>query len=318
MTLAFVFPGQGSQSVGMLDALAGQYPIVQQTFAEAATALGFDLWKLVTQGPVEELNRTQHTQPAMLAAGVATWRVWRARGGEVPAYMAGHSLGEYSALTCAGALDFGDAVRLVADRAHFMQEAVPAGQGAMAAIIGLPDDVVQAICHEAAQEETLEAVNFNLPGQVVIAGHAAAVARGLARAKEAGAKRALLLPVSVPAHSSLMAPAAHRLAERLQSVSVTTPAILVLHNAHVRAESAPEKIKEALVRQLTMPVPWVKTIETLGTHGVTHVGECGPGKVLTGLNKRIAAGMACYALNDPHDIDKQLAEVRPHAAIGRQ
>lgn len=256
MTLAFVFPGQGSQSVGMMNALAAGFSIVQQTFSEASEALGYDLWQVVDQGPEEQLNQTQVTQPAMLTAGVAVWRVWRAQGGPIPAIMAGHSLGEYTALTCAGTFGFADAVRVVADRARFMQEAVPIGQGAIAAVLGLSDEAARALCEQAAEGEVLEPVNYNSPGQIVIAGSATAVARALERAKDAGAKRAIPLPMSVPAHSSLMAPAAARLAERLNGVAMQTPQVPVVHNAHVQTEREPAAIREALVRQVASPVRW--------------------------------------------------------------
>jgi [acyl-carrier-protein] S-malonyltransferase len=305
MTLAFVFPGQGSQSVGMLNALAAEFPIVKQTCAEASAALGYDLWQLVEQGPEDRLNQTQVTQPALLAAGVAVWRAWRENGGAVPATMAGHSLGEYTALVCAGALDFSDAVKLVADRGRFMQEAVPAGQGGMAAILGLDDEAVRKVCAEAAQGEVLEAVNFNSPGQVVIAGTAAAVARGAEAAKTAGAKRAVVLPVSVPSHCALMRPAAERLRERLKSIDVRAPTIPVLHNVSVRSESDPGKIREALVAQLHSPVRWVETVRRMEADGAKRIVECGPGKVLVGLNKRIVNGAETLAIFDP----KTLAEV---------
>ena len=245
MSLAFVFPGQGSQSVGMLNALAQAHPAVKQVFAEASDALGRDLWQLVEGGPEEALNQTENTQPAMLSAGVAVWRVWQARSGAQPVVLAGHSLGEYTALVCAGALAFPEAVRLVADRARYMQSAVPAGQGGMAAILGLDDDAVRALCAQAAEGEVLEAVNFNSPGQVVVAGTAAAIARVVAQAKGAGAKRALALPVSVPSHCQLMAPAAEQMAARLHEVDLRAPQIPVLHNVHVRAEQDPQAIRDA-------------------------------------------------------------------------
>jgi len=252
---SIVFPGQGSQSVGMLSALAEAYPAVQQTFSEASDVLGYDLWQLVQNGPAEELNQTAKTQPAMLAAGVAVWRVWQAEGGKLPAMMAGHSLGEYTALVCAGALDFSDAVSLVADRGRFMQEAVPAGSGAMAAVLGLEDDQVRSVCREAAQGEVVEAVNFNSPGQVVIAGAKAAVDRACELAKAAGAKRALPLPVSVPSHCALMKPAAERLSGRLEGITLATPAIPVLHNVTVEAAADAEAIRRLLAEQLYSPMP---------------------------------------------------------------
>jgi [acyl-carrier-protein] S-malonyltransferase len=307
MTLAFVFPGQGSQSVGMLNALAAEVPIVKQTYAEATRALGYDLWQLVEQGPEEKLNQTQITQPAMLAAGVAVWRAWQSRGGPSPVVMAGHSLGEYTALVCAGALDFAEAVRLVADRGRFMQEAVPAGQGGMAAILGLEDDAVRKVCEQAAQGEVLAAVNFNSPGQVVIAGTAMAVARGAEAAKAAGAKRAVVLPVSVPSHCALMHPAAEKLRERLKDVNVRAPAVPVLHNVHVQPESDPDSIRDALVRQVEQPVRWVETIRRMEADGATRIVECGPGKVLAGLNKRIVSGAQTVSVFDPRTLSEALA-----------
>ncbi|MBI3575167.1 MAG: ACP S-malonyltransferase [Gammaproteobacteria bacterium] len=299
MTLAFVFPGQGSQSVGMLNALAGEFPQVQRTFAEASQVLGYDLWEIVERGPEEKLNQTQITQPAMLAAGVAVWRVWRAQGGALPAAMAGHSLGEYTALVCAEAIAFVDAVQLVADRARFMQAAVPAGQGGMAAILGLEDDAVRKLCGQAAQGEVLEAVNFNSPGQVVIAGTAAAVARGVEQAKAAGAKRALMLPVSVPSHCRLMHPAAEQMAQRLVAASIHAPKVAVVHNVHVQSETTPDGIRRALVRQIESPVRWVETVRKLIASGASRIVECGPGRVLAGLNKRIDKQIETLGVYDP-------------------
>lgn len=309
MSLAFVFPGQGSQSVGMLNALAGEFPQVQATFAEASQALGYDLWTVVEQGPEEKLNQTQITQPAMLAAGVAVWRVWRAQGGVLPAMLAGHSLGEYTALVCAEAMAFGDAVKLVADRGRFMQEAVPAGQGGMAAILGLDDDAVRQVCEQAAQGDVLEAVNFNSPGQVVIAGTAAAVARGAEQAKAAGAKRAVLLPVSVPSHCRLMQPAAAQMASRLAGVAIRAPKLAVIHNAHVQSETTPDGIRHALVRQIESPVRWVETVRTMVAGGVNRIVECGPGKVLAGLNKRIDKQVETLAVYDPATLRAALEAV---------
>lgn len=296
MKTAFLFPGQGSQSVGMMNGLA-QFPEVKQTFDEASAALGEDLWKLVTEGPAETLNQTTYTQPAMLAADIATWRVYLAQGGTRPAAMAGHSLGEIAALTAADALDFADAVKLTRFRAEAMQNAVPEGVGAMAAVLGLDDDAVRAVCAEAAQGEVLEAVNLNSPGQVVIAGNKAAVERGMALAKEKGAKRALPLPVSVPSHSALMKPAADQFRAHLESVSLRAPEIPVLQNADVQAFSDPAQIKDALARQLHSPVRWVETVQALAAQGVTRCVECGPGKVLAGLGKRIN-DIPCVALVD--------------------
>lgn len=304
--LGIVFPGQGSQSIGMLKELAATHAVVQETFATASQVLGYDLWNLVQNGPEEELNQTAKTQPAMLAAGVAVWRVWRAQGGAEPAVMAGHSLGEYTALVCANALAYEDAVALVAERGRLMQEAVPVGQGAMAAILGLDDDQVRAVCAVAAQGEIVAAVNFNSPGQVVVAGHAAAVQRAMAAAKEAGAKRALALAVSAPSHCALMLPAAERLAERLATVTVNTPRIPVLHNADVTAHSDAAAIRAALVRQLHQPVRWVESIQAMRARGVSKVLECGPGKVLAGLIKRIDATLAAQPVYDTATLQQAL------------
>lgn len=309
MTLAFVFPGQGSQSVGMLTALAAAYPEVKQTFAEASQALSYDLWAIAEKGPDAELNRTEVTQPAMLAAGVATWRAWLASHGPRPDYMAGHSLGEYTALVCAEAINFADAVKLVAERGRFMQQAVPAGQGGMAAILGLEDDAVRRLCVQAGQGEVLEAVNFNSPGQVVIAGTAAAVARAVEQSKAAGARRAVLLPVSVPAHCRLMHPAARQMAERLKQVDVRRPTVPVIHNAHVQSESDPQAIRNALVSQIESPVRWVETIQQMAAKGVTRLVECGPGKVLTGLNKRIVKTLETWPVFDPATLREALNAV---------
>lgn len=312
MSLAFVFPGQGSQSVGMLAELAVAYPEVRQTFGRASEVLGYDLWDLTQSGPETELNQTHKTQPAMLAAGVAVWRVWRVRQGVMPAMMAGHSLGEYTALVCAGALDFKDAVRLVAERGRYMQEAVPAGEGAMAAILGLEDAQVIQVCADAAVApgaslvEVVAAVNFNSPGQVVVAGAAAAVARAVELAKQAGAKRALMLPVSVPSHCLLMKPAADRLAALLQTVALKTPEIPVINNADVAICVEADKIRDALVRQLYNPVRWVETIRAMANAGVKNLVECGPGKVLAGLNKRIERDMTALPVFDPATLDEAL------------
>lgn len=309
MKFAFVFPGQGSQSVGMLSEFAATYPHVGQTFSEASAALDYDLWQTVSHGPEERLAETEVTQPAMLAAGVAIWRVWRAGGGGAPALMAGHSLGEYSALVCAEVLEFTDAVRVVRDRARYMQEAVPAGHGAMAAVLGLTDGEVRALCAQAAEGEVLEPVNFNSPAQVVIAGTSGAIARAMKHAKAAGAKRTIVLPMSVPAHSSLMAPAAARLAERLKAVTLRAPQIPVLHNAHGGTASDPEAIRAALARQVAAPVRWVDTIEKMAGEGVRRVVECGPGKVLTGLNKRIVRDLECCAIDDPRSLSELRAKL---------
>jgi [acyl-carrier-protein] S-malonyltransferase len=307
MKLAFVFPGQGSQSIGMLGGLAEQYPLVRETFQEASDPLGFDLWSMVAEGPKEALNQTVNTQPAMLAAGVASWRVWQQQGGVAPSVMAGHSLGEYSALVCAGALHFGDAIRLVAERGRLMQEAVPAGEGAMAAILGLDDEQVRVVCREAAEGGVVEAVNYNAPGQVVIAGDTEAVGRATAQAKEAGAKRALPLPVSVPSHSSLMRKAAERYAAAMAPVVINPPEIPVINNVDVVAELEPDSIRGALIRQLHNPVRWVETVREMSAAGVDTLVECGPGKVLAGLNKRINKGMKAFPLLDQATLETALA-----------
>ena len=307
--LAFVFPGQGSQSVGMLSQLAASYPEVKQTFDKASFVLGRDLWDLVTNGSEEELNQTQITQPIMLAAGVAVWEVWCKHGAIRPAWMAGHSLGEYTALVCSGALFFEDAVKLVEARARFMQEAVPAGVGAMAAILGLDDNQVVEICASVAETEVVSAVNFNSPGQVVIAGHKAAVERAASAAKVAGAKRAVMLPVSVPSHCALMQSAADKLDEYMQDIALATPKMQLIHNVDVESHSAPEVIRNALKEQLYKPVRWVESIELMHNKGVTTFVECGPGKVLTGLDKRIAKDAEHFALYEPETLDKVLEQL---------
>lgn len=304
MSLALVFPGQGSQSVGMLADLADAFPIVGETFAEASAVLDYDLWQLVQNGPVESLNQTDKTQPAMLAAGVSVWRVWQAAGGAVPEYVAGHSLGEYSALVCAGALQFSDAVKLVETRGQLMQAAVAEGDGAMAAILGLADDDVIAVCEDAAQGDVVQAVNFNSPGQVVIAGAKNAVKRATQIAKDKGAKRALILPVSVPSHCALMKPAAEQLATILNAIDISTPQIPVTHNVDVLTHNDVNAIKQALVEQLYKPVRWVESVQSLSDQGVSTVIECGPGKVLAGLNKRINKGMIARPIYD----EKSLAQ----------
>lgn len=297
-TFAMAFPGQGSQSVGMLATLANDSRVVADTFSEASDALGFDLWKLVSEGPAAELDQTHNTQPAMLAAGVAVWRAWQAAGGPTPELMAGHSLGEYSALVCAGALNFVDAIALVAERGRLMQEAVPQGQGAMAAVLGLDDDAVREVCVSSAIGEVVEAVNFNAPGQVVIAGDKSAVDRAAEAAKAAGAKRVIPLPVSAPSHCSLMKPAAERLAERLQQVEVRTPGIPVIHNVNVAQEKDPAGIKALLAAQLHNPVRWVETVLAMKNAGAQNVVEAGPGKVLAGLVRRIDKSMNGIAVFD--------------------
>jgi len=304
--LAFIFPGQGSQSVGMLADLALTYPVVKQTFATASEAAGYDLWQLAAHGPEAELNLTHNTQVAMLAAGVAVWRVWQSQSSLVPAFMAGHSLGEYTALVCAGALDFGDAIRLVALRGRYMQEAVPADAGAMAALLGLDDAQVIEICRLAAEDEVVAAANFNSPGQVVISGHAPAVTRAVELAKAAGAKRAIMLPVSVPSHCALMQSAALRFAEYLNKTTFSAPAIAVFNNVDVAVCVKPEAIRDALVRQLYSPVRWSSIIRALADKGVTTLLECGPGKVLCGLNKRIDTRLESYALGTEAGLEQAL------------
>jgi len=308
MSFAFVFPGQGSQSVGMLGALSAAQPAVQATFAQASEVLGYDLWRLTSAGPAEDLNATERTQPAMLAAGVATWRTWQARGGALPTLVSGHSLGEFTALVCAGALDFAPAIALVRCRGELMQAAVPAGSGAMAAILGLDDAAVEAACREAAQGEVVEPANYNSPGQVVIAGAAAAVQRAIGAAKARGAKRAVLLPVSVPSHSSLMQGAAVRLQERLAALEVRVPKIRYVSAVDARPHEDPQEIRALLVRQLSSPVRWSQTLSALSA-GLAQVIECGPGKVLTGLNRRIEkrADLTFLALEDPASLDAALA-----------
>ncbi|MFQ5761368.1 MAG: ACP S-malonyltransferase, partial [Acidiferrobacterales bacterium] len=307
MSIGFVFPGQGSQAVGMLAAMAADYVDIERTFAEASEALGFDLWQLVQNGPEDSLDKTTNTQPAMLAAGVAVWRVWQSRGGPLPDYMAGHSLGEYTALVCAQAIEFKEAVQLVADRGRFMQEAVPIGEGAMAAIIGLDDDAVRQVCEQAAAGDILAPVNFNAPGQVVVAGRTVAVERVVDQAKSAGARRAVLLPVSGPFHSALMHPAAQRMAERLRKTEIHNPKIPVIHNAHVQMETDPTAIRNVLVQQIESPVRWVETIQKMITLGVDTVVECGPGKVLAGLNKRITRDARSLAASDSDSLATALS-----------
>ena len=306
MSLAFIFPGQGSQSVGMLKELSESFSEVSATFQEASDALGYDLWSLVQDGPAEKLNSTDVTQPAMLASGVATWRVWQAKGGAIPVMMAGHSLGEYTALVCAGSLDYVDAIKLVSQRGQFMMQAVPAGTGAMAAILGMDDEAVRQVCLDAAEGEVLEAVNYNSPGQVVVAGNKSAVERVCVLAKEQGAKRALELPVSVPSHCALMKPAADQLAEVLSGISFNTPSIPVINNVDVIAAESEADIRDALKRQLFSPVRWVETIEKMSADGADQFNECGPGKVLVGLNKRINKALSSNALLDTATIEAAL------------
>jgi [acyl-carrier-protein] S-malonyltransferase len=307
MNLALVFPGQGSQAAGMMSRY-GAYPVVRDTFAEASAALGQDLWALVENGEADALNQTVNTQPVMLAADIAVYRAWRAAGGGAPAVLAGHSLGEYAALVAGGALVFTDALPLVRFRAQAMQEAVPAGIGAMAAIVGLDDAGVADACREAAQDQVVEPVNFNAPDQIVIAGHRQAVERATAAAKARGAKRAIMLPVSAPFHCLLMQPAAARLAGYLAGVAVGPSAVPVVHNVDVRAAETPDAIRAALAAQAASPVRWVETIRAFVAQGVTHIVECGPGKVLTGLTKRIAPDVTALPLNDGDAIAAAIAE----------
>jgi len=309
MKLAFVFPGQGSQALGMMNGFAA-HPVVRETFAEASDALGDDLWKLVEEGPADALSLTTNTQPVMLTAGIAIYRAWLASGGAKPSVMAGHSLGEYTALVAADALAFGDAVPLVRFRAQAMQDAVPPGIGAMAAIMGGDDDAVAAACLEAAQGQVVEPVNFNAPGQVVIAGHREAVERAIALAKQKGAKRGVLLPVSAPFHSSLLKPAAEKLAARLAQVTFAPPAIPVIHNVDVAEHSAPDAIRAALAQQAASPVRWTATVRHMAALGASHVVECGPGRVLAGMNKRIAESIESFALIDSDAINETLAALK--------
>jgi [acyl-carrier-protein] S-malonyltransferase len=303
---AVVFPGQGSQAVGMLGDLAEVYPQIRQTFDEASEALGRDLWELAANGPVEELNNTQNTQPAVLTAGVAMWRVLQQQLPITPAFMAGHSLGEYTALVCSGSLKFIDAVKLVEQRASFMQQAVPEGIGSMAAILGLELDQLATICDTAAEGEVVSPVNINAPGQIVIAGHLTAVNRAIEAAKEAGAKRAMPLPVSVPSHCALMNPAAEALAKVMEAIDIAAPEIPVLHNTDVQSHKDPIDIKEALAKQLFTPVRWIETVEGFSNSGVSTVIECGPGKILSGLNKRIDKSLSILSTGDVRSFDKTL------------
>ena len=306
MGLAAVFPGQGSQSVGMLAGLADAFPAVEATYAQASETLGYDLWRVCREGPAEKLNATECTQPAMLAAGVAVWRVWVEQGGRAADAMAGHSLGEYSALVCADAVAFTDAVALVAARGRFMQEAVPSGQGAVAAVLGLDDDAIETACRAAEQGDVVRPVNFNAPGQVVLAGHAEAVARAIGLAREAGARRAVLLPLSVPVHSPLMRPAADRFRSRIEEVGFSTPAVPVIANIGVEPHGDPVSIRDRLVRQLFSPVLWAATVRRLAESGIEEVVEPGPGRVLAGLNRRIDRSLGAHAVFDPASL---------HAAI---
>lgn len=306
MKHAFVFPGQGSQSVGMLADLATTYPLVKQTFDHASEILGYDVWRLCQTGPAETLNQTDKAQPALLAADVAVWRVWNECGGSKPALLAGHSFGEYSALVCAGVLDFNEGIQLAQDRGQFMQAAVPLGEGAAAALIGLTSTQVIEICERVANGQVVCAANFNTPNQIVIAGHTAAVERAVAEAKIAGAKRATLLPVSVPVHCALMHPAAEQMAERLKRVVIRTPEIPVLHNIDNSTKTDADAIRQALSKQIDHPVNWVETIQIMVAQGITYIFECGPGKVLTGLNKRISEQIQTFSITDTQTLEQAL------------
>lgn len=303
---AFAFPGQGSQQVGMLSAVAEQ-PLIKETFAEASDALGYDLWQLIQKGPIEALNKTEQTQPAILTASVALWRLWQARSSINPILMAGHSLGEYSALVCAGAMTLTDTVKLVRLRGQYMQQAVAQGEGAMAAVIGLDDETVTVACSESAGLQIVAPVNFNSPGQVVIAGHREAVERAMVVVKEKGAKKVISLPVSVPSHCLLMKPAAERLAEKLTQISLSQPSVPVIQNVTATAGNTVEQIQENLIKQLYSPVLWVDTVQAIVNVGVNAIYECGPGKVLSGLNKRIHRRLTVASLEQPDTLESVLA-----------
>ncbi|EIJ42867.1 malonyl CoA-acyl carrier protein transacylase [Beggiatoa alba B18LD] len=305
----FVFPGQGSQAVGMLAELANTYPIVKQTFEEASQTLGYDLWKLTQEGPEESLNQTDKTQPAMLAAGVSVWRVWSSQITSKPTYMAGHSFGEYSALTCAQAISYADTVLLAQARGQFMRDAVAPHSGAVAAVLGLEDEALKTACQQAAQGQIVAAVNFNAPGQVVVAGEKAAVERAIELAKAAGAKKAILLPVSVPVHCDLMRPAAEKMAEKLAQVTIVAPTIPVIHNVDVATHCEASEIRQALVSQIYSPVRWTETVQYMAQQGVTSLFECGPGKVLAGLTKRIAKEMQSLPIYDLKSLEQALQAV---------
>ncbi|MCW8884449.1 MAG: ACP S-malonyltransferase [Motiliproteus sp.] len=305
-TLAFVFPGQGSQQIGMLAELAEQHGIIQETFAEASAGLGYDLWSLTQNGPESDLNSTDKTQPALLTAGVALWRLWAQQGGVTPSVLAGHSLGEYTALVCAGVLSLEQGAKLVKARGEFMQQAVPAGQGGMAAILGLDDDKVEAACAQAAENDVVSAVNYNSPGQIVIAGSAEAVSRAIALCKEAGAKRAMALPVSVPSHCALMKPAAEKLASEFEQLAFNQPQIDIIQNVNAAVPSDTEQLKSNLLAQLYSPVLWTNTVNKMVGQGIDTVLECGPGKVLSGLNKRIHRPLSVAAINDVAGLEKAL------------
>lgn len=312
MALALVFPGQGSQSAGMMKGFA-DLPIVETTFREAGAMVDVDYWGMVTEGPAEALNQTVNTQPLMLVAGIACWRAWREKGGRMPDLLAGHSLGEYTALVAAGSLKFEDAVPLVRLRAQAMQEAVPEGTGGIAAILGLDDDKLPALCADASQGEVVEPANLNSPGQVVVAGHRAAVERAMALARERGAKRAVMLPMSAPSHCSLMRPAADRLRAALAKIDVNAPSVPVIHNRSVASYSDGDSVRGALIEQLDHPVRWIEVVRSLSARGATRIVECGPGKVLTGLNKRIVPAVECLAVTDTASLEAAIAPSQPQA-----
>ena len=307
-TLAFVFPGQGSQQVGMLSELAESHPVIQNTFAEASEVLGYDLWDLVQNGPAEDLNQTDKTQPALLTAGVALWRLWQEQGGALPAMVSGHSLGEYTALVCAGAIKFADGVNLVKLRGESMQQAVPAGTGAMTAILGLDDAAIEQACQDAEQGEVVSPVNYNCPGQIVIAGQKEAVERAIENCKAAGAKRAIPLPVSVPSHCALMKPAAEKMADELAKIEISMPDITVVQNVTAAAPASVDELKENLLAQLYSPVLWTKSVQGMVEQGIESTVECGPGKVLSGLNKKVHKPLSVAAISDAAGLEKALAQ----------
>jgi len=309
---AFVFPGQGSQKVGMLDAAFREFQSVRDTFEEASEALGYDAWKLIQTGPQEALNLTKTTQPVLLSSRVALWRAWQEQSGQQPTVLAGHSLGEFTALVCAQVIAFSDAVKLVEKRGEFMQSAVPVGEGAMAAILGLDDATINALCDEVSTQNraVVAAVNYNSPGQVVIAGHATAVQKASEQMLEAGAKRAMALPVSAPFHTTLMQPAGENLADVMAGLTFSSPVIPVIHNVNAQTENDPEEIKALLVKQIASPVQWTACIGSMCAGGVTHIVECGPGKVLSGLNRRIDKALASYSIEEPAALNAAVLELR--------
>ncbi|CAA0096679.1 Malonyl CoA-acyl carrier protein transacylase [BD1-7 clade bacterium] len=308
-SLAFVFPGQGSQKISMLSDAAEAFPIIKDVFAEASDALDYDMWDLIQNGEQDAINLTEKTQPILMTSSVALWNVWKQENGAMPAVMAGHSLGEFTALVCAESLAFSDALKLVRARGQFMQSAVPVGIGAMAAIIGVDDQAIVDICADVAGDECVQAVNFNSPGQVVIAGHAGAVDRAIVKLKEAGAKRAMPLPVSAPFHTDLMRPAGEKLAVELENIAINTPAIPVIHNVHAQTEVDPEKIKGLLIEQIYSPVKWTSCVQTMVSQGTGHLIECGPGKVLSGLAKRIHKSLTASAIEQPDTLRQQVADL---------